>query len=45
MPPFSHIVQYLILFAEITLVEAFETFAVAGFVLGHFMYGVVWVIA
>ena len=41
MPPFSHILQYLILFAEITLVKAFETFAVAGFVLGHFMYGVV----
>ena len=41
MPPFSHMVQYLILFAEITLVEAFETFAVAGFILGHFMYGIV----
>ena len=40
MPPFSHILQYLILFAEITLVKAFETFAVAGFVFCHFMHGV-----
>ena len=41
MPPFSHILQYLILFAEITLVKAFETFAVASLVLAHLVYRIV----